>query len=85
MTELNHLKGNETDTYVKFFYNTVVTGPHQWLSGSVLQTGRREVPGSITDRACRPSCSEFSEIFSEILVNTGWHPLGRSPTVGFPP
>ena len=36
-----------------------------------LETGRREVPGSNTGRACRPSCSEFSVVFSETRVNTG--------------
>ena len=36
-----------------------------------LKTGRREVPGSNLGRACRPSCSEFSVVFSETRVNTG--------------
>ena len=42
---------------------------HQWRSGSVLEAGRREVPGSILDRVCRPSRSEFSVVFSETRVN----------------
>ena len=33
--------------------------------------GRREVPGSIPDRASRPSRSEFSMVFSETRLNTG--------------
>ena len=44
--------------------------PHQWQSGSVLKTGRREVPGSIPGGACRPSHSKFSVVFSETRVNT---------------
>ena len=36
-----------------------------------LRTGRREVPGSNPGRACRPSHSEFSVVFSETRVNTG--------------
>ena len=36
-----------------------------------LKTGRREVPGSNPVRACRPSRSEFSVVFSETLVNMG--------------
>ena len=38
---------------------------------SVLETGRREVTDSIPGRSCRASRSEFSVVFSEILVNTG--------------
>ena len=45
--------------------------PLQWWSGSAHKTGRREVPGSIPNRACRPNSSEFSVIFSEIRANTG--------------
>ena len=36
-----------------------------------LKTGRREMPGSNPDRACRPSCSEFSVVFSETRINAG--------------
>ena len=36
-----------------------------------FKTGRREVPGSNPGRACRPSRSEFSVVFSEIRINTG--------------
>ena len=43
------------------------------ISGTAvtLKTGRREVPGAIPGRACRPSRSEFSVVFSETRVNTG--------------
>ena len=44
--------------------------PHQWFSDT-LKTGRRKVPGSIPGRACRPSRSEFSMVFSETSKNTG--------------
>ena len=36
-----------------------------------LETGRWEVPGSNPGRACRPSRSEFSVVFSETRENTG--------------
>ena len=42
-----------------------------------LKTGRREVPGSNLGRGCRPSRSEFSVVFSETRVNTGYDPLER--------
>ena len=42
---------------------------HQKRSGSVLKSDRREAPCS--SRACRPSRSEFSMLFSETRVNTG--------------
>ena len=42
--------------------------PLQWRSGSALKTGRREVPGSIPGRACRPGRLEFSVVFSETRV-----------------
>ena len=45
--------------------------PHQWRSGSELKIDRREVPGSIRGRACLPSRSDFSVVFSEIRLNTG--------------
>ena len=37
----------------------------------------QEVPGSIPGYACRPNRSEFSMIFSETRVNTGWNPIER--------
>ena len=39
-------------------------------AGYAPNVGRREVPGSIPGRACRPSRSEFSLVFSEIRINT---------------
>ena len=57
--------------------------PHQWLSSSALKTGRREVPGLIPCRACRPSRLEFSVVFSETRVNRGQKPLGRPPRRAF--
>ena len=33
--------------------------------GFCSQAGRQEVPGSTPDHACRPSCSEFSVVFSK--------------------
>ena len=36
-----------------------------------LETGRWEVPGSNPSRACRPSRSEFSMVFSETRLNSG--------------
>ena len=53
--------------------------PHQWQSGSALKTGRREMPGSIPGRACRPSRSEFSVVFFETRVKTGQDPFERPP------
>ena len=40
------------------------SGPQEWLSGSVLKTGRREVADSIPGRPCWPTLSEFSVVFS---------------------
>ena len=36
-----------------------------------FKTGRREVPGSKTGRACQPSHSKFSVDFFETRVNKG--------------
>ena len=36
-----------------------------------LKTDRGEMSGSNPGRACRPSHSEFSVVFSETRVNTG--------------
>ena len=49
----------------------------------MLKTGRREVPGSNPGRSCRPSRSEFSMVFSETCVNTGYDPLERPPWRAF--
>ena len=63
-----------SNTYSVNFHNsgisTVIKGP---ISGGVvaLKTEKREVSGSNFGRACRPSCSGFSVVFSETRVNTG--------------
>ena len=65
--KLRHVsKGKEFTT----FSIPILNGP---TSGTAvtLKTGRREVPGSNPGRACRPSRSEFSVVFSETRVNTG--------------
>ena len=52
-----------------FIFCLLFQGP---TSGGVvtLKTGRRQVPGSNPGRACRPSHSEFSLVFSETRLNT---------------
>ena len=65
-TILSHLKTNNS-SYDSFFYILRPTSG----SAVTLKTGRREVQGSNPGRACRPSCSEFSVVFSETCVNTG--------------
>ena len=45
--------------------------PHQWRSGSALKACKWELPGSISGRACRPSRSEISVVFSETRVKYG--------------
>ena len=44
-----------------------------------LKTDRRKVTGLNPGRACQPSRSEFSVVFSETRVNTGRDPLERPP------
>ena len=39
-----------------------------------LKTGTREMPGPNPGRACQPSRSEFSVVFSETCVNKGYDP-----------
>ena len=63
---------------------SLVQQPHQWRSSSALKTGRREVQGSNPSHACRPSRSEFSFVFSETCVNTGWASLERPPRRAHP-
>ena len=46
--------------------------------------GRWEVRGSILGRACQPSFSEFSMVFSETRVN-GLGSLRKTPMKGNPP
>ena len=43
------------------------------------------MPGSISDRACRPSRSEIYVLFPETRVNTGYDPLETPPTENTPP
>ena len=38
---------------------------------TALKTDRREVSGSILHRACQPSRSVVSVVFSETCINTG--------------
>ena len=64
------------DIFSDFISNS--TRLHQRLSGSAHKTGRKEVPDSVTDRACRPSRWEFSGIFFKTLVNRSQDPLERS-------
>ena len=55
---------------VDFRYDSYLKEPHQWQPVT-LKTGRWEVPGSNPGRACRPSRSEFSVVFSETSINVG--------------
>ena len=54
-----------------------VLGPTTGCTVLRFETGRRVVPGSFPDCACRRSRSEFSVVFSETAVNTGKDPLER--------
>ena len=58
-------------------FTSINIRPHQRQSGFTLKTGRQELPGSLPGRACRPSRSEFSVVFSETRVNTRNDPLKR--------
>ena len=58
---------------------------HQWPSESGFKAGRREVPGSISGLAYRPSCSEFFVFFSETSHKYWLRSLIMSPTEGIPP
>ena len=42
-----------------------------FLSRSAVKNSRREAPGSVLGHACRFSCSEFSLVFSERVLNMG--------------
>ena len=60
------------------FHNILWAFFQTWFSlwkieekGCALKTGKREVPGSISRRACRTSRSEFSVVFSKTRVNKG--------------
>ena len=50
-------------TFVVHFFLFLKT-PQQWL-----KTGRRVVPGSTPGRACQPSRSEDSMVFTKTRVN----------------
>ena len=63
-----YTKGPGFESRVKHGCRAVRPWSHQWLRSKI---GRREVPGSFLGRACRPSRSEFSVVFSETRVNTG--------------
>ena len=54
-----------------------VWGPTSGSAVTLKKTGRREMPVSNPGRACRPSRSEFSVVFSETPVNTGCDPFER--------
>ena len=77
----------QRNTYIVFIHKKLKIAQKRLLvnkgptSGGVvtLKTVRREVPGSNPGRACRPSCSEFSVVFFEPRVNTGYDPLERTP------
>ena len=58
-----------------------VSSLHSPTSGGVvaLETGRREVTGRNPDHACRPSCSEFSVVFFETIINYGLGSLRKTP------
>ena len=66
-----YTKGPEFESRVRHGCQTIRPRHPQKLSISALKVGRREVPGSIFGRACRPIRSEFSVVFSETRVNTG--------------
>ena len=63
--------------------NSKLLGP---TSGTAvtLKTGKREVPGSNSGGACRPSRSEFS-VVSPKLVKYGLGSLRKTPTEDTPP
>ena len=62
---------------------------HILNSFAALKTGRRDLPGSNPSRACRPSRSEFSVVYSEYglgslkkITTEGTPPLGPGPIRG---
>ena len=66
--------------FPSIIFFSFLSSNHQWSSDSALKTGRRKQPGSIPGHACRPSCLEFSMVFTETRINTGWNPLEKPPT-----
>ena len=77
-----HLLKLRTELQYYSLYIFISISPHLWRSGTILKAGRREVPGSNPNRACRPSRSDFSVVFSETRVNMGWDPIERPPREG---
>ena len=63
-----YTRGSGFESRVRHGCRAVRPWPHQWLRS---KTGRREVTGSFLGRACQPSHSEFSVVFSETRTNTG--------------
>ena len=59
--------------------------PDQRPSGFALKTGRREVPGSVPGRTCRPSLSEVSVAFLRNMRKYGLGTLKKIPKEGTPP
>ena len=55
------LKAKQLNLFICEIHSPLVK-PHQWPSGSVIKTGRREMQGSISGRFCLPSCLEFSVV-----------------------
>ena len=53
---------------------------HQWRSGS----GRREMPGSMPNRACRPGRSEFFRGYLRNLRKYGLGSLRKTTMLGIP-
>ena len=73
---INPIRGSGFKSRVRHGWRVV----RLWLQQQLRsKTGRQEVPCSIPGRACRPSRSEFSVVFSETRVNTGQDPLERPP------
>ena len=62
-----------TGNILSNFNDTSLFNMYSPTSGRVvtLKTGRQEMLGPNPGRACRPSRSEFSVVFSETRVNTG--------------
>ena len=75
-------EGPGFESRVKNGCKTVRPWTQQWLCGSALKTGRREVPGSIPNHACQPSHSEFPVVFSKTLLNSGYDHLDTPPHGG---
>ena len=62
-----------------FFINS---WPHQWLSGFVLKTGRRKLPGLNISRACRLRMFGVFLGFLRTSRKYTLRPLRKTPTEG---